>query len=409
VVRTATKGVLAITNAKIFPITRPPIDRGTIVIRDGVIENIGPNLAVPAGAQQIDAGGADVYPGLINAQTTMGLEDPGAGNFSDANEFLEFNPQLRAQVAFHNDSEAIPVARANGITTMGVTPGGGLLGGQIAVMDLDGFTWEESTVAASAGVTFQFPRLGGGGGRGGGRGGPPSDRGYDDLKKERDAQLDKVARLLDDARGYAKAAGPNRQRDLILESLVPIVDKRQPLVTRVNTELEIRDALAFADRAGVRVVIVAPPAEAAIAAPLLKEKNVPVILRDVLTLPSRPDLPHQASYAAPAALAKAGVTFAIAVPSDTNARQLPYHAAEAVAWGLSRDDALKAITINAAQILGVADRVGSLEPGKIGNLFIARGDPLEVRTAITHVVVAGRDVPMDTSQLALYERYSKRP
>ncbi len=155
-------------------------------------------------------------------------------------------------------------------------------------------------------------------------------------------------------------------------------------------------------------MIAAPPAEAAIAAPLLKEKNVPVILLQVLTLPSRRDLPHQASYAAAAELAKAGVKFAIAVPSDTNARQLPYHAAEAVAWGLSRDEALKAVTINAAEILGVADRIGSIEPGKIANLVVANGDPLEVRTAIAHVVIAGRDVPMDTHQLALYERYSKR-
>jgi len=408
-IRTLTRGVLAITNARIVPVTRPAIERGTIVMRDGIIESLGANVAVPSGAQVIDASGAEVYPGLVDAQTTMGLEDPGAGNYSDANEFLDFNPQLRAQVAFHNDSEAIPIARANGITTIGVTPGGGILGGQIAVMDLDGYTWEESTVASSAGVAFQFPRLGGGGGRGGGRGGPPPDRSYEDLKKERDAQLDRLARLLDDARAYAKAAGPNRQRDLVLESLVAVVDRRQPLVTRVNNELEIRDAIAFADRAGVRLVIVAPPAEAAIAAPLLKEKNVPVILRDVLTLPSRQDLPHQASYTAAATLAKAGVLFAISVPSDTNARQLPYHAAEAVGWGLPREEALKAITINAAQILGVGDRVGSLEPGKIANLFIAKGDPLEARTTITHVVIAGRDVPMDTTQLALYERYSKRP
>src|SRR5204863_6117772 len=226
---------------------------------------------------------------------------------------------------------------------------------QAAVMNLDGYTWEESTVAASVGISFQFPRIGGSGrGGGAGRGGPPPDRSYDELKKERDAQLDRVARLLDDARAYAKAAGPNRRRDLILESLVPVVDKRQPLITRVANELEIRDAIAFADRAGVRLVIAAPPAEAAIAAPLLKEKNVPVILLQVLTLPSRRDLPHQASYAAAAELAKAGVKFAIAVPSDTNARQLPYHAAEAVAWGLSRDEALKAVTINAAEILGVA-------------------------------------------------------
>jgi len=403
----AAKGILAITNAKIVPVTRPAIDRGTIVVRDGIIENVGANVAVPAGARVIDAAGAEVYPGFIDAQTTMGLDDPGAGNFGDANEFLDFNPQLRAQVAFHNDSEAIPVARANGLTTVVATPGGGILGGQAAVMNLDGFTWEESTVAASVGVTFQFPRLGGGG-RGGGRGGPPPDRTYDDLKKERDAQLDRVARLLDDARAYAKAAGPNRRRDLILESLVPVADKRQPLITRVTNELEIRDAIAFADRAAVRLVIAAPPAEAAIAAPLLKEKNVPVILLQVLTLPSRRDLPHQASYAAAAELAKAGVKFAIAVPSDTNARQLPYHAAEAVAWGLSRDEALKAVTINAAEILGVADRIGSIEPGKIANLVVANGDPLEVRTAIAHVVIAGRDVPMDTHQLALYERYSRR-
>ncbi len=229
------------------------------------------------------------------------------------------------------------------------------------------------------------------------------------MKKERDALLDRVARLLDEARGYAKATGPNRQRNLILEALVPIADKRQPLLTRVSGEQEIRDAIAFADRAGVRLVVSAPPAEAAMAAALLKEKNVPVILLQVLTLPSRPDLPHQASYAAAAELARAGVTFAIAVPSETNARQLPFHAAEAVAWGLSREDALKAITINAAEILGVGDRVGSLERGKIANLFVAKGDPLEVRTTITHVVVAGREVPLDNRQLALYERYAKRP
>jgi imidazolonepropionase-like amidohydrolase len=407
--RGAPKGVLAITNAKIFPIARPPIDRGTIVMRDGIIENVGANVAVPAGAQVIDASGAEVYPGFIDAQTTMGLEDPGAGNFSDADEFLDFNPQLRAQVAFHNDSEAIPVARANGLTTVAATPGGGLLGGQPAVMDLDGYTWEESTVAASVGVTFQFPRLGGGGGRGGGRGAPPADRSYEDLRKERDARLDRVAHLLEDARAYARAAGPSRKRDLILESLVPIVDQRQPLITRVSNELEIRDAIRFADRAGVRLVIAAPPAEAAIAAPLLKEKDVPVILLQVLTLPARPDLPHQASYTAAGELAKAGVKFAIAVPSETNARQLPYHAAEAVAWGLSREEALKAITINAAEILGVGDRIGSLEPGKIANLFVANGDPLEVRTVISHVVIAGRDVPMDNRHLALFERYAKRP
>ena len=411
--RTVTRGVLAITNAKIIPVTKPTIERGTIVVRDGVIEAVGANVTVPSGAQIIDAQGAEVYPGFIDASTPTGLADPGAGGFSDANELLDFNPQLRAQVAFHNDSDAIPVMRANGITTVAATPSGGILGGQVAVMDLDGFTWEESTVGASVGVTFQFPRIGGGGrgsgGGGGGRGGQPQERTYDDLKKERDATLDKVARLFDDARAYAKAAGPSRKRDLVLESLVPVVEKKVPLITRVSTDHEIRDAIAFADRVGVRLVLVSPADEAVMMASVLKEKHVPVILAEPLSLPTRRDLPHQANYAAAGELVKAGVTIAFAVPSETNARELPYNAAESVAWGLPREEALKALTINAAEMLGVGDRVGSIEPGKIANLIVAKGDPLEVRTPFTHIIIAGRDVPLPNRQLELYERYSKRP
>ncbi len=403
--RLLTKGVLAITNAKIFPIARPTIERGTIVIRDGIISDVGATVSVPAGAQVIDAAGGEVYPGLIDARTDLGLTDPGAGGFSDANEIHDFNPQLRSYVAFHNDSDAIPVARANGVTTVAVTPAGGLLGGQIALMDLDGSTWEESLVAPSVGVSFQFPAVGGGGGRG--VGAPPPDRPNEELKKERDARLDRVAKVIDDARAYARAAAGTRQRDLMLESLVPVVEKRLPLVISADNVLDIRDALAFAERAAVRMVLVAGP-EASQVASLLKNKNVPVILTNVLELPWNDDLPHQASYAAAAELHKAGVKFAFAVTNETNVRLLPYNAAMSVAWGLPRDEAIKAMTLNTAEILGLGDRLGSIEPGKIGNLFIAKGDPLEVRTEVTHVVIAGREVPLDNKQLTLYERYMKR-
>ena len=407
---TPTKGIVVITNARIFPIGKPPIDRGTIVIRDGIIASVGANVAVPAGAQQlIDAAGADVYPGFINARSTLGLADPGAGGFDDTDEILDFNPQLRPQVAFHNDSDSIPVARANGVTTAAVTPGGGLFGGQVAVMDLDGWTWEESIVKTGVGISFQFPSMGGGG-RGGGRGGDPqqAQRTYQDLKKDRDARLDQVAHLLDEARAYAKAAGPNRRTDWKLDALVPVITKQIPLITRANTEQDIRDAVAFADRADVKIVI-SGGLEAPIVATLLKEKNIPVILGSVLTLPARPDLPHHATYSAAGELVTAGVKIAFATGDADNARQLPYQAAQSVAWGLSRDEALKALTINAAEILGVADRVGSIEPGRIANLVISKGDPLEVRTTFTHVLIAGHDVGLDTKQLALYERYSKRP
>jgi imidazolonepropionase-like amidohydrolase len=405
---TATKGVLAITNAKIFPITRPSIERGTVVMRDGIIESMGAEVAVPGGAQVIDAAGGEVYPGFIDARSTLGLSDPGAGGFSDADEILDFNPQLRAQVAFHNDSDAVAVARANGVTTVAVTPGGGILGGQIAIMNLDGWTWEESTVAPSVGVSFQFPRIGGGGRGGSGQPAGQQERSYEDLKKERDAKLDRLAQLLDNARAYAKAAGPTRARDLVLEALVPIVEKRAPLVTRADTEPDIRDAVAFADRAGVRIVI-SGGLEAPMVASLLKEKNIPVLLGPVLALPQRQDLPHQAMYAAAGELVRAGVMIAFATGSATDVRQLPYNAAESVAWGLPRDEALKALTINAADILGVSGRIGSIEPGKLGNVFVAKGDPLEARTQVTHVVIAGREVPLDNRQLALYERYLKRP
>jgi len=398
------RGVLAIVNARVFPITRPPIEHGTIVVRDGRIEAVGATVTPPPGAQILDAAGQEVYPGFIDARTTLGLSEPGAGGYGDVEEILDFAPQLRAQTAYHNDSEAIPVARANGITTVAVTPAGGIFGGQIAVMDLDGVTWEESTVKPIVGISFQFPTI------------PtrPADapgqpRTFADAKRARDARIERAVRQLEDAKAYAKA-GDAPARDLLLESLVPIVDRRQPLITRANTERDIRDAVAFGERTGVRIVI-SGGAEAQLAAPLLREKNVAVILGSILTLPSRQDLPHQASYAVASELARAGVKFAFSAGDAEdveNVRQLPYHAARSVAWGLPRAQALRALTIDAAEILGVADQIGSIEPGKIANLVVSQGDPLEVRTTISHVVINGRDVSLDNKQLALYERYSRR-
>ncbi|MBP1635158.1 MAG: N-acyl-D-aspartate deacylase [Acidobacteria bacterium] len=400
------KGLLAITNAKIVPVSRPAIDRGTVVIRDGRIEALGASVAVPAKATVIDAAGAEVYPGWINARTTLGLAEPGARGYEDTAEMLDFNPQLRTVVAYHNDSEAIPVARANGVTTVAVFPSGGLLGGQVPVMNLDGDTWEESTLRPIAGVSFQFPGIGGRRRAFGGGAPLGPERTYDELRKERDKRLDGLSRLLDQARAYA-AAGAGRDRDWVLEALVPVVQRRLPLFTSAATEADIRDAVAFADRAGIRIVIASGP-EAALAAPLLKEKNVPVILGPVLTLPSREDQFHAASYQAAGELARAGVRFAFATSDTANVRQLPYHAAMSVAWGLPREQALRALTIDAAEILGVSGEVGSLEPGKVANLLIAKGDPLEARTEVTHVIVNGREVDLGNKQLSLYERYLKR-
>ena len=401
--------VLAITNARIHPLTAPAIDRGTIVVRGGRIEAVGANIAVPPGARVIDAAGGHVYPGFIDAASTMGLDEPGPRGFDDVGEMLDFSPQLRTRVAYHAESDAIPVARVNGITSVAVVQTGGILGGEVPVMNLDGWTWEEATVKPSAGIQFTFPELTPATGRGGGRGRGAAQQGertYEDLRRDRDRRLDEVVRLLDRARAYA-AAGPDRGTDWTLEALVPVVERRLPLITAASREHDIRDAVAFADRAKVNIVI-AGGGEARYAAALLKERNIPVILSDRLTLPTREDDFHASSYQLAGELAKAGVKVAFSTGGNTNARLLPYQAAMSVAWGMPREDALRALTIHAAEILGVADRIGSIAPGKDANLFVAKGDPLEIRTEITHVFIAGNDVGLGNKHLALYEKYITR-
>jgi imidazolonepropionase-like amidohydrolase len=403
---TATGAVVAVTNARIHLITRPVIERGTIVIRDGRIASVGVGAA-PAGAQVIDAKGGDVYPGFIDARTVLGINEPGPRGFEDVSEMLDINAALKAYVAYQWDSDAIAIARVNGITSVGVIPTGGLLGGQIAVMNLDGWSWEQAAVKPVVGVSMQFPTIGGGGRGGGGRG-QTQDRKYDDLKRERDARLKRVEDLLLQARAYGKMPAAERRVDWNLEALVPVAEGRQPLFVQANNELDIREAVAFADRTGAKMVITGG-LESPLVAPLLKERNIPVILGSVFTTPTRPDFHHAATYRAAGELAQAGIKFAFGSGGYEDVRTVPYEAAISVAWGLDRDRAIRALTIDAAEILGVADRIGSLEPGKLANLAVWQGDPLEIRTPLPRVLIAGREVGPDNKHLMLYEKFSNRP
>jgi imidazolonepropionase-like amidohydrolase len=407
-------GVLAITNARIFPVTAAPIEKGTIVIRGGRIEALGANVAVPQGAKVIDAKGGHVYPGFINARTTVGIGENGVRGYDDISEMHDWNQHLRTRVAYHAASETIPVARGTGVTTVGVAPTGGIMSGEFAVMNLDGWTWEDATVRPNAGIVFNFPALGGGGGRGGGggggrggRGGGGAERTYDDLRRERDQRLDEVIRVFDQARAYARA-GANKTVDWSLEALVPVVERKLPLIVSVTREQDIKDAVAFADRAKVNIIL-SGAIESNYAAQLLKDKNVPVILSNVLSMPSRPDDFHASTYQLAGELARAGVKFAFSSGDNTNVRLVPFQAAMSVAWGLDREAAIRALTIDAAQILGVGNQVGSLEPGKDATLFISNGDPLEVRSQVTHVVIRGQDVGTDNKHESLYRKYIARP
>jgi imidazolonepropionase-like amidohydrolase len=398
------QAVVAITNARIFPISGPLIERGTLVVRGNRIEAIGANVTVPAGAQVIDAKGGELYPGFIDARTAVGLNEPGARGFEDVNEMLEINAAVKAQVAFQIDSDAIPVARVNGVTTVAVVPTGGLIGGQIAVMNLDGWTWEEATLAPVAGVSFQFPPIV----RRGFGGNADANRKFEDLKKERDARVQRVEDLVIRARAYGNIPEAQRITDWNLAAMVPVAEGRQPLFVAADSDSDIREAVAFADRVGVKIVIMGG-LEAPRVAALLKSKNIPVVLGSVLTLPMREDDHHAATYRAAGELAQAGVRFAFGTDGAANNRLLPYEAAISVAWGLDRDRAVKAMTLDAATILGVADRVGSLEVGKLANFFIANGDPMEMKTQFTHVFINGKSVGLKSKHTELYERFSSRP
>jgi imidazolonepropionase-like amidohydrolase len=391
----------AITNARIVTVTGPVIERGTVVIRGNKIQAVGANVQPPGGARIVDAGGASVYPGFIDASTNLGLNEPGVRGMDDVSEMLPFNQMLRTRVAYQSDSDAVPVARVEGVTTAAIFMGGGVITGDVPLMNLDGWTWEENTVRPAAGLAMSFPG-GGGGGRGGGGGGGRGGGGGGGGEE----QLEELNTLLRRAKAYG--ATTDRRMDWALEPLLPIVNRQQPLYVQAGSADAIRRSLEWAGAQGVNVVVRTNPAAAVESRSLLAAKQVPVILSDVLSMPQGEDTFHAANYQAAGELSQAGVMFAFSSGGYDGVRLIPFQAAMSVAWGLDRDEAIKALTINAATIFGADKVLGSIEPGKLANLLVVSGDPLEIRSSIRHVVIAGRDVPLDSKHTQLFQRYMGR-
>lgn len=378
------------------------IANGSVLIQDGRIVAVGSSVQAPAGATVIDASGKWVFPGMINASTSMGLQEIGRIATMNMNtEIGDYNPHNRAIIAMNVDSEMIGITRVNGITNVITAPGGGIMSGQAAMIHLAGWTWEEMTVLEPAAFVINYPSGGGGGrggfgGRFGGAGGPSAE--------ERQAGLHTRLR---EAKDYeeARTAGSS-SFDLQYEAMRPLMRGEVPALVSVNTEEDIRNVVAFQEQYGIRV-IVNGGREAWKVAEFLAENDVPVVLGSIQSTPGQND-PYDAIYAAPAVLTEAGVKIAFSTGGVSGVRHVPFHAQLAVGYGLPKDVAHRALTIWPAEMFGVDGMIGTIEEGKVANLFVTSGDPLDIRSVVSEVFVEGRLLPFDDRHSQLYEKYDSR-
>ncbi len=424
-------------NADVFPVTGPEVKGVSILVQDGKIADIGSKIVAPKGVKVVDAKGMRVYPGLIDSGTELGLSEISAERVTvDTGELGEFMPQLKALIAVNPDSEHFGVVRVNGITSAMTFPastgrgggggrGGGAtqyISGQAALIHLTGWTWEDMEINRSAAVQLNFPAIRGRGGRGGGNADFNPDEfaggaaggganGFTEQKRQYDLQIAHINEFFDEARQYLKERtmnAPGFKKDLKMEAMVPVLEGKVPLAVSASRARSIHDAILFADKQHIRIVILQAHDFDKVGAEL-KAKNIPVILGRTEALPDNEDAPYDQGFTVPAEAYKAGVKFAFGTFDNEFSRNIGLNAARAVAFGLPADEALKAVTINAAEIWGAGDKMGSIEKGKWADLIIADGDPLDTETQIKGVFIKGKEVELTNKQIRLYRKYLERP
>ena len=404
---------IAITNATIHTMVEgeAPIEDGFVLFQDGRITEIGRgDRMFIATTRIIDAQGKHVYPGMIAAVTRLGLTEIGSVRaMQDYNEVGSVKPEVRAVVAVNPDSTLLPVHRSNGVLLVGTFPTGGLISGQVGVIKLDGWTWEDMTANANAGLVVNWPSVRDGHSPfGGGR-----SLSQDDIR-ERIARIDS---LFDTAEAYrdAREADEKTPIDLRLEAMLevlPSAEDQKPLIINADSVERIQSAVTWAARRGLRVVIQGGR-DAPLLAELLKKHDVAVIVEGVHGFPRRNDNAYDEAFTLPARLQAAGVRWCLAPASiDENVRNLPYEAAMAVAYGrdlgFDEADAMVSITRSPAQILGIADKYGTLEAGKSATLLITDGTPLEMTTSIETAYIDGAEVDLSNKQTVLRDRYREK-
>ena len=394
---------IALQGATIHTVTNGVIENGTILFNNGVITAIGTDVQLPAGTRVVDASGKHIYPGLIDAYSTVGISEIGSVDVSsDTNELGDFNPNVRAEVAVNAESRHIGTTRSAGVLVSLTTPGGGLISGMSSALNLEGWSWEEMSLESAAALNVNWPnpnprRGGRGGGRGGGAGDAPT---YEERVQE-------LKDFFAEARAYrdAVAAGEEVRSDSRYAAMIPALNGEIPVVVAADGAAQINDAITWGQGEGVRIVI-RGGRDAIHVADRLVSENIPVILTSTMAAPGRAYEGYDGAYSMPARLYEAGVKFAISGGAGAlYTNRLPWEAGVAVAFGLPEEEAVKAVTINAAEFMGLDDRVGSLEAGKQATLLITTGNPLDMTTNIEQAYIQGCELDMNDIQKHFFEKY----
>ena len=401
---------VVLRGATIHTVTNGTITNGSIVLDGGKIVAIGQNVEVPRGARIVDVSGKHIYPGLIDAYSTVGITEIGAVDVSnDINEIGDFNPNVRAEVAVNAESRHIGTTRSAGVLVTFTTPGGGVISGLSSAMSLEGWTWEEMSLKGAAALNVNWPdpnarpRRFGFGGPGGPGGNRPAPKSYAE-------QVQELKDFFAEARAYrdALAAGQQMRTNTRYAAMIPALNGDIPVVVSADGVAQINDALTWGKEEGLRIVI-RGGRDAVHVADRLKAENVPVILTATMAAPNRDHEGYDGAYSTPARLHQAGVKFAIAGGADgLYSNRLPWEAGVAVAFGLPEEEALKAVTINAAEMLGVSDAVGSLEVGKQATLLITTGTPLDMTSNIEQAYIQGREIDMNDIQKHFFNKYMEK-
>lgn len=395
---------IMLVGATIHTATGKIIENGSIGFDGGKITVIGKAEDISTNGytvQMVD--GQHIYPGFILPLSQLGLSEVGSIRaMADQNETGTYNPNVRALISYNTDSENIPTFRFNGILLAQPTPVGGTISGMSSVMELDGWNWEDAVHSADIGIHLSWPRR--------------TTRQFDfstfTIKSESNTNYNKhvsaVQSFLREAAAFGREANPTA--NLKLEAMQGLFDGSKRLFIAAGQAQEIVESINFAEGIGIQNIVLITQEEALQVTPFLKEKNIPVIIPPTHSLPSRTDQPVDRPYALPHLLTQAGLVVSMHHQGMlANARNLPFYAGTAAAYGMSKESALQIITLNAAKALGIDDKVGSLEVGKEATLFVSQGDALDMLTNnLSSAYIRGKKITLDSRQQELYKRYSEK-